>query len=173
MDQLCAIIDAQGFTKGNKFYPRVIAVAFPFSEKILCWDVETGLDFKSLNSKDRITNNYIRHYTGLDIKAPDDAIAKDKVNVFLAMLYEQCKYGDQIYFGIKNPQFGNLLNYLHIPTLEIECPSTSALGRYYDIKRCDRHTENPEGACSVRKVELIKEYLDDKIMCKHLINSKY
>ena len=173
MDQLCAIIDAQGFVKDNQFYPRVIALALPYMEKILCWDCETGLNFDRLNSRDRITNNYIQHYTGLPLNAPNDAIPQEKVNVFLGMLYEQLKCGDHIYFGIKNPQFGTLLSHLHIPTLEIDCPSTRVLNRYYRKDRCDRHTENPEGMCSLRKVELIKEYLNDKIMYNDLINSNF
>jgi len=173
MNQLCAVIDAQGFAKDSKFYPRVIAVAFPYVDKVLCWDCETGLDFHNLSSKDRITNSYIRHYTGLPFEAPEDAISHDKVSVFLGLLYDQCKYDDKIYFGIKNPQFGQLLSHLRIPTIEVECPSTSVLARYYKKERCSRHVENDEGMCSVRKVELIREYLNDKLMYNDLINRNF
>ena len=169
MEQLCAIIDAQCFVKDNKCYPRVIAVTFPYADKVLAWDCETGVEMEKLHSKDHITNSYIRHYTGLPIEAPEGAIDKNKVNVVLGLLYEQCKFGDKIYFGVKNPQFYKILSDLRIPTIELDCPSTSILSRYYRKKRCDRHTENREGMCAIRKVELIREYLNDKKMYSDII----
>jgi hypothetical protein len=75
MDNICAIIDAQGFVRNKKFIPREIAIASN-NMMSMCFEIDCEIKIDDL-SVDKITNNYIKHNIhGLDYKPKTDKFLK-------------------------------------------------------------------------------------------------
>ena len=170
MDSVCAIVDAQGFVKDGEFIPRELAISDYSIDGLRCWDVETCLSFNELSDKDRKTNRYLRAYSGLTIEPFEvNFVPRDKLSIFLVQLYEKHRSEARPNFGIKNFQFGELLDKLNIPYKEIEGPSVNKLKNYYkNITQCHRHIYNTDGVCAAAKVEILKTYLKDTVLFEEL-----
>jgi hypothetical protein len=170
MESICAIVDVQGFVVENEFIPRELAYC-ELDGPVKSHDIGTNINFRNMSVKDKITNRYIMNYTtGLTIRAPDDCIPKDKLKIFLAMMYGKYSTIGKVHFGIKNPQLGELLDSIGVPWIEIKSPCTHNLAKYYKKEtNCKRHVLNEDGKCSVAKVDLLKNWLIDSKYLEELI----
>lgn len=154
MEQICAIVDAQGFTLRQGFFVRELAVWNGDVRE--CIEIDPEISMFGLNKKDRRTVQYTtRNIHGLSHEAVDDEAYKQKdLNTILSMMYMLLSRPETPYFGINNPQLGKILDQLNIP--------------YYDLctldivyKRggfCINHTELPTLGrenlrCALRKTE--------------------
>ena len=166
MENLCAIIDAQGFFFDGEFVIRELAIGRLSDNYVRSWDVETPVKEETMIIKDRITNSFVRqHHNGLDYNPPSNEkpIVFNKIKPFIAFLYRHCRSLGYEKFGIKNHQLGNILDDLRIPYVKLDTPTYPTLMRYYQkTVFCDRHIYKPDGVCAVQKVEHMKNYLIDK-----------
>jgi hypothetical protein len=170
MENICAIIDVQGFCKNKKFVPREIAVASNHLMS-MCFEVDPELSNDEL-FEDRVTNNYVKHNVhGLGFKPKGNKfINQNEVPKLLRYLYETHKNENATLFGIKNSQLAKILTDNKIPFIELNTPKLERLDEYYGG---DYHEEKEGGRCALRKVNYLKKWINDKDMISKFIKSVY
>ena len=166
MDKICAIIDAQGFIINGKFHIRELAFNEFDSPNVLNWEFDIPYNFEELNTKDKITNDYImRNITGLPFQPQRDSkyMTFDKLRPFIGYLYQKTQTTQRKFFGIKSQQIAEVLFDLDIPFILLgDIPSVKRLQKYYKTTAfCTNHTENYEGKCAEQKVEHIRRWISD------------
>lgn len=175
MDNIFAILDAQGFYFDGEFLIRELALVVKGENYIRSWDINTNLEEEKMSFKDRITNKFIRdNITGLDYRPPADEVPIDanKVKVFLASIHRYYKTPENDKFGIKNSQLGKILSELRIPFVELKTPTQPTLNRYYgSTVFCLRHVHKLGGLCSVQKVDHMHTYLKDTDNFEKMFNN--
>lgn len=120
--EVCAVIDAQGYTIDGVFYPKEVAlVSHKMRISVLC-DIHLTRD--KLTDKDRKTADWVYKTIGLPLESKDDywRFASDGkytqvfsgIDTVLAM-YQWIKTDEKKYVAIKNPQLADILLMWDIP----------------------------------------------------------
>ena len=142
LSEVCAVIDAQGFTVNKKFHIRELAVSSAnYKQCNLC---KTGLTYRSMSDKDRRTANYVsNHLLGLSLGYTlFESTYWQYGESMLVSMYGRVKTEHQPYVAIKNHQLIPLLESLQIPYVKLEdygCPQVGLLKVIYDRKHCHFH----------------------------------
>jgi hypothetical protein len=175
MENLCAILDIQGFYKNKKFVPREIAITSN-SLMSMCFEVDPELSPESECFEDRVTNDFIRNrINGLAFKPRTDKFLSQKdVPALLRYFYETCKSDNAKYIGIKNTQLAIILKENKIPFIMLDTPKLERLDNYYGGEWvCHYHEDTEHVKCALRKVNYLKRWINEKDSVSKFINSVY
>jgi hypothetical protein len=169
MNNICAIIDAQGFIFNKVFYPRELSIVS--NELNVNVEVRTDLYFANMNSSDVKTNHWlIKNVIGMNLRSnnPEAVNAYD----FLKNAYESiAKNNPNKYFAMKNQQLESILIQLRIPYINLTdcgCPPLSRLYKTFGpTKFCSFHTKSinrfKEGRCSLFKSTVLWKWVTSEL----------
>ena len=154
MNQVCAVVDIQGFSLQDGFRTRELAIWNDDTK--VCFDVDPELCMFFLNKTDRRTVKYSTHNLhGLLHESFEDNAPKSKdLGKLLEMAYLTLIRPDKKLFGIKNTQLAEILDQYDIPYIEL-----STLEIVYKREGfCINHTElcpkrRHKYRCALRKTE--------------------
>jgi hypothetical protein len=155
MDSIFGVIDAQGFFVKDEFYPRELAFGELDDSFIFSCEFDPPMKFEYLSPKEKERNLFIMKYTGLPYEC--NGYQEDKVKLILGLLREKYWTEDKPNFGIKNNQLATLLKSIGFSFVVINCPPIYTLNPAKS--ECDRHTLNKDGACAVKKVEVLRKWI--------------
>jgi hypothetical protein len=179
MENICCVIDAQGFYTNGKFYVRELAAASDnFS---LCVEVDTGLIPDTLSQRDLAS--YLRcknEVHGLSfrpekVKAGIQCIGQENLPDLINHIYKVSSNGDRTrVVACKNNQFAETLAEIGVPYISlVKCPTLKELDEMYGSGRvwfCAHHTALPlnksarkECRCSMRKCVYMWKWIKGKI----------
>ena len=173
--QVCAVIDAQGFTVDKVFHPREVSIiSDQFKQSRL---LNTGLSYKIMTAKDRRANNYVsNNLLGLSFGNTNNYGLNwfiDDANQVISAMYGSAKTENRQYVAIKNHQMITTLEKCSIPYINLEdfgCPKMDLLKLIYDTKYCnfhDREVPNEDLLiCAEQKVVCLWKWINDYIKIK-------
>ena len=181
MDQVCAIIDAQGYTINGQFHPREVAVV---SHKMLmCVLCDNENKFKDLSVKEMKSAQIVYSKTGLPFESSTDKWRKFEKNTsserkydgmdVILMMYQWVHTEDKPLVGIKNPQMRPILEMWDIPYLDMpekEEPMYEQLYRKHLSRQCEYHCKE-NSRCALTKAlglwEIVTLKNADAKYCEH------
>src|SRR5882757_7975295 len=168
MDKVCCVMDAQGFVKDKKFYPREVAIlSHTLKQTVLC---DTSLLKSQMNLKDRKTNNFLANNIlgmsmgtyDLDIKAN----ITDDAEQMILILYEKVHTDARPVVAIKNEKLCEILDDWGIPYIDLSkygCPNITRLKQQYRARICHFHERDvPDRSklrCAEQKCELMWKWI--------------
>ena len=166
-NNICAVIDAQGFTSNGIFYPRELAIV---SDNLNdCVQIDTKLDYASMSQKDKRTNMYLEHYLlGMPLRPYRALLGLKTAEVYSTIenWYEMVATDKSSILGVKNYQLEEIVKSINIPYFSLfECPKGEKLdNKYGPIWFCAYHTHLPKNnnkaRCSRRKATYIWKWLN-------------
>ena len=169
-DKICCVMDAQGFVKGKKFYPRELSIlSDTHKQTILC---DTHLDRVDLTEKDRKTNNFLSNNILGMAMSPQDLDIKeateDNAELMIVMLYDKVKTRRREVVAIKNYQLAEILDDWGIPYVDLSryhCPNFYRLKRLYGGNTCHFHEravpDRSKLRCAEQKCENMWKWIID------------
>jgi hypothetical protein len=165
-EQICAVIDIQGFFVDKVFYPRELAIV---NDKYqLCLEIDSQITEENKMSNYRHFSFQTNYIHGIPVdKVIDEKtlriITIDKLKNFICDLYNLIKTDNKFYFGIKNQQLSKLLDEYELPYVNLE---TESIGYEYcpTLKLFDSVCNNRHAYCLLHSL-LHKTQIDEKIRC--------
>ena len=178
-NQICAVIDAQGFFINKKFYPREVSIVN--AEYQLCFEI---IPIISLDTK----INYLAHFNkqsqelhGIPMA---QVINKDSKTVFsisklrhiIEEIYLRLRTEEKNLFAVKNQQMAGLLTEYQIPFFNLEkeevggevCPTLTVFDKFSNSIYCAIHAKlapkknKSNHRCAMRKSKMIWDWLTRK-----------
>jgi len=176
--QICAIIDAQGYTINGEFYPREVGISPLNNTDTYSFNVKLPFCKQLLSQSANATVNYCEkfiHGLPLNPYALHGNVDYEKLEVILTRLYNKLKRNDGDVFGVKNPQFEKLLVKFNIPYVNLDticCPSLKNLEMLFETSKiCLNHKPleigdrvrlnrmRLEPTCAGKKTDIIRQWL--------------
>ena len=168
MDKICCVMDAQGFVKNKRFYPREISIlSHTLKQTVLC---DTSLIKSEMNLKDRKTNDFLaNNILGMSMGTYDLDIKHrmtDDAAQMILILYEKVHTEARPVVAIKNDQLKEILDDWGIPYIDISCygcPNIKKLKQQCNAKICHFHErEVPDRSrlrCAEQKCEIMWNWI--------------
>ena len=179
-NQVCAVIDSQGFFIHKKFYPRELSIVN--NEYKLCFEIVPNISLDN-----RI--NYLGHFNkqtqelhGIPINRVIRSECKSVISIlkfrqFIEEIYLRLRTDEKPLFAVKNQQMAVLLKEFEIPFLNLEkesvggeiCPTLSAFDSFGVSIYCPLHAKvmpkknNQKHRCALRKSKAIWDWLTRKV----------
>jgi hypothetical protein len=168
MEEVCVIVDAQGFVSNGKFIVREIA--FKNDEFELCKAVETNLDLKDMSIMERCTNEHATRFVhGLSLRpSGNEKISQDEVVPLIRQVYFHYKTDRKAYIGIKNNQLRDILRSSRLKYYEFHEPSIASLKIFYGHDLCPQHAGG-DFTCAQTKCKHLYKWVEEFIWAKNLI----
>ena len=121
--QICAIIDLQGFSVGNQFFPREIAIVN--KDLKLCYELDCDLDTDIIEENKGHLNYQRNHIHGIPIQRVLDfntsrVFKSSNLEFIIENIYPYVKSIDKIYFAVKNHHLAKILDKINIPYINLE-----------------------------------------------------
>jgi hypothetical protein len=145
-DQICAIIDAQGYTINGVFYPREVGISPMNNDLTYSFNVRLPFCEHLLSERENYAVKYCEKYIhGLPLNpyALSNNVDYDKLKDVLNKLYNKFKRNDCDVFGVRNPQFEKVLTKFEIPCVNLDtigCPSLRNLNVLFESRKmCFNH----------------------------------
>lgn len=181
MENVCGVVDIQGFNLSIGFIVREMAITSPILTQ--CLEVNPQLNWCDLNEEDMKTVNFTLHnINGLHLLPFNDKnfcfLPKNSdVETILKYWYRELKNNlpeNKYLLAYKNCYLKNILDSCEIPSLNLddfEFPSLKILDRKYgNHYLCGYHKKPPKGirfTCAYRKSNIlfreIIERIDEKV----------
>lgn len=164
MDQISGVIDVQGFSTNEKFYPREIA--FVTDNIQMCFEVENDLDLEELSYKDAKTCLYQEHHVlGMHLKQKSifNFNRLNKVGEIMNFLYTN--FCNKKYFACSNTRMVKILNQYRMPIHVLtSIPTFRQLNSRYDNDLCKYHTLSKSSniRCALRKANNLWQWICEK-----------
>jgi hypothetical protein len=179
MDQICAIIDAQGFYLNNKFYIRECAIV---SDKLShCQEFYTNINFDELTSIDK--NNVIhckRNIHGLLLNPYMDNLplpSSDGFIHYIKYFYDVLSSKEKPLFAVKHEPLKRLLESSGIPVCDLndkkyKIPKIADLEEWYGNRwTCAYHIKsNYVLRCAYRKCIHLYNYIRENFITDEPMN---
>ena len=169
MDNICAVIDIQGFNLSIGFIPKELAISSPFLSQ--CQELNPDINWNDLNEEDVKTINYTtKNLNGLHLLPFNDKAyaflpKSENVDLVIKNWYSEIiskMPEDKYLFAFKNCYVKNILERCEIPSLnldDIDFPNLRELNRKYGYHYlCAYHKKPPRGiklTCAYRKSNII------------------
>ena len=164
MDQISGVIDIQGFSINEKFYPREIA--FVTDNIQMCFEVKSDLDLEELSYKNAKTCLYQEHYV-LGMRLKQKSTFKfnrlNKVSEIMNFLYKN--FCNKEYFACSNTQMVKVLNRYRMPIHVLTmAPTFEQLNNSYDNDLCNYHTLSKSNniTCALRNANNLWRWICEK-----------
>src|SRR6266700_4803525 len=113
MDQICAVVDVQGFQFKDRFVAREVAIVSDFISQ--CQELNPRMHWKSLQEEDQkvvlYTTKYINglHYCPFNERNHCYIYNSEDIGNVLTMWYEMVASKEKPLFAYKNQQLGKIL----------------------------------------------------------------
>ena len=174
-NNICAVIDAQGYTYGGIFYPREFA--FVCKDFYVCFEVvlRDGLpeepEVRShFDFQKRVLHGLPKNQVLKDVSK---TITDDQLKTLLLNLYMDARSYENNLVAIKNHQFRQYLGDINIEFYDLEeiciggqkCPSMQQFDRFGNNRYCALHSELERRLhyrCALRKSFNIWRWINDK-----------
>lgn len=162
MDQICAIVDVQGFYLNKKFFAREFAIKS--GEENLCCEFKPNIEWKDIRQEDLHHVKYCcRRIFGLKFYPETLAHGSDCIYDVLKYHYKKLATEDKKYFGIKNHHLRDILIACEIPYCNLEDFEFPSIKKIYD-EYCDKYDHlHREINCSLHN-----NYYFDNLHCAKL-----
>lgn len=169
MDQVgrvCAVVDAQGFTLGKRFYVRELAIRSP--NHSACLLVRVQLPRRPISAREHTTLAYQTKFIhGLSLSGiTKEVLSGDKsVGITLKAWHALLSSKECSLFACKNHYVTALLEKYKIPYLDLntvyQVPSLVVLNQTYPLlKSCNNHAwTSSQVRCAQRKADQIWQSL--------------
>jgi hypothetical protein len=180
MENICAVVDAQGFFISNKFYPREVAIV---SDSIsFCQEFNPKLKWDLLDNDQHILAKYCYdhiHGFKLNVKESKKSIIQDSENYIkhLSKFYKIIATESKQFYGIKNDLYDDLIiagiPVINLSDKQYDFPSIYTLeGKYNNSYwMCAYHDNVHDGLrCSLRKCYNIWKHLKETLLFDNLTN---
>jgi hypothetical protein len=169
INEICGVIDAQGFTVNGEFYIREISVVSDFLKQTeLC---NTNLKYPDMSKKDRKNNLYVaNNILGLSLGNQKDDLPRgiEHGNHKVLIMYEKIRTPNRPYVAVKNDQIIEELEKWGIPYMNIGdygCPKIEDLVKVFKPKPCHFHErsipDRRKFRCAEQKCQLIWKWITD------------
>jgi hypothetical protein len=186
-DQICAIIDAQGFFVQKVFYPREISIV---NDKYqICFEIVSEIDIKTKIVCFKHFSFQQHQLHGIPInKVLNDKTKKvfpiSQLKQIIEEIYYRVRTNELNLFGLKNQQLSTLLSEYGIPFYNFEteevggelCPPLAVFDKFKSSIYCLLHA-NPKcnfdekiHRCALRKACLIWVWLCRKQVSDDLVD---
>ena len=146
MEQICAVIDVQGFQFSDRFVPREVAI---ISDKISqVMELDTKINWRELNEQDRAVVLYSTqeihglHFNPFNPKDSCFLYTSNEIGKIINIWYDMIATESKPLFAFKNQQLGKILSELEIPSFDLDDP-----------------------ALNIPPYEKIKEHFGDNYLC--------
>jgi hypothetical protein len=164
---ICAVMDAQCFVVNGKYYPKEIAVITDIFKKNYLCQILVKKD--QVQSKDRITNNYIANcLLGISMWSEKRPGSLKNSRQVIVDYYNSAKCGNKELVAIKNNQLQVILIELGIPFINLDehgCDSLEQLKEQYNVSYCSFHDlpvpDRRKIRCAEQKCEFLWRWLND------------
>ena len=185
-NEICAIIDSQGFFVKNTFFPREISIVN--DEYNICFEVipDIETDFKLKNFK---VFSYQQHQLhGIPIESVLSEKSKKIIHIknlrqLIEGIYFRVRTEEKKLFGVKNLQLAQLLKEYQIPYFNLEqqevggelCPTLKEFEKFKISCHCSLHAKlrrkfkEEIHRCAFRKAQAIWDWLTLKLRSDNLL----
>jgi hypothetical protein len=168
MEQICAVLDVQGFQFKDRFVPREVAIVSDFTSQ--CQELNPMMNWKDLSDEDQAVVVHSTkfkhglHYCPFNPKEHSFVYESVRIGEIINIWYSMVSSAEKPLIAFKNPQLGKILKDLGIPCLDLDkvtFPSVSQLqDKYGDNYLCSYHKKPPRGSnirltCAYRKANQI------------------
>lgn len=174
MENICGVIDAQGFLIMGDFYIREVSFAPMESSRAFHTNVRIPWHFHNLSEEDKKRVRYCERYIHgmkLNLDQSEVSINHNDIGQKLKAIYEKLAVCPHDVFGVKNHQLSKLLDKWGIPNVDLEtfnCPSVKILReKYKENNVCERHSplkssnKRKRPQCAVDKTALLWFWVRD------------
>ena len=175
MDQICGIVDVQGFQFKDRFVPREVAI---ISDSISqCQELNPQMNWRELSEDDQAVVLYSTqskhglHYCPFNPQEHCFLYSSKEIGKILSIWYSMVSTLDKPFLGYKNQQIGKILKQLEIPSVNLDSPEYNwpnydeIQKQYGDTYLCAYHKKprmpNNRLICAYRKANHLYRYLKE------------
>lgn len=168
MDDICCIVDIQGFKDSGSFVAREMSAICSYG--MFTMEFDTGLEWSSMTRQDRLTNSFIeRTLLGLTLRPLDKAPPSSQLEEMLKSIYAATSTLQKQKFGVKNHEVAKLLEGMNIPFVDLDkdldMPPFRVIKNIFPFKRtCDFHQlkGGSKYTCAKEKVYVLHKWLGSR-----------
>lgn len=175
LQKVCAVIDAQGYSLGGVFYPRMFAINN--GKKLIPHEFRPVWSGEEISPFSKTINYQFNYVHGYAKRCSDHAIPSEHFVSVIQVLYEQVKDYQHPYLAVANDHLKRIMERTSIPFIDLTkgtvCPPAH---KKLDVKYqtdywlCQAHTPNHRNdklTCALRKVDNLWRWIEE---AKHMDN---
>ena len=178
-NQICGVLDVQGFNVGKHFFTRKIG--FVNNDYELCFEIKCNINKEVREKNERTLSHQKWQIHGIPINPVLEDCSKrlvdcSKLNNLIEEIYCRVKTENKPLIGIKNHFLAKILDEIEIPYFNFEreriggesCPPLQLFDRFHKDPFCRLHSVLAPGVlvnhyrCALRKSSNIWEWLENK-----------
>ncbi len=187
MEQICAVIDAQGFIFKDRFVAREVAIVSDYMSQ--CQELNPKIEWKNLTDEEKdivfVTTKYKHGLHFCPFNPREHCFLPDSLDIdsIIGIWYDMVVTSEKTLVAYKNKNIGDILKKLQIPCLDLDDPKYN-FPTIKDLKMkygsnylCAYHKKPPPGSrlyltCAYRKSNQIFREIKERILNDFNIEEK-